>query len=279
MSNPAAMTTEPLLVGLDVGTTNVKALIVRPNGETVALSTAPQETEYPHPGWASHSPEGIWELCCRVLREAVSQLPDPTQIAGVAVASMGEAGVTLDEDGEPTYEIIAWFDRRTVQQTEQFTAQIGAEELFAITGAELQPIYTAPKLMWIRDTQPEAWARTRRFLNVSAYIAFRLGAEMAQDHSLASRTGLFDLRTRDWSDQLLGIAGLRRDLFADLTAGWNTHWLGFSSCRGIHRLAGRNRDRHGRPRPPLRCTRGGGYPAGRCSRFDRHCGGFAGRAG
>lgn len=209
----------PLLVGLDVGTTNVKAVIVRPDGETVALASVSQETEYPQPGWASHNPERIWELSCQVLREAVGQVSDPRQIAGIAVASMGEAGVTLDEYGQPTYDVIAWFDRRTVLQTDRFSAQISADELFAITGTELQPIYTAPKLMWIRDMQPEAWARTRKFLNVSAYIAYRLGAEMAQDHSLASRTGLFDLRTRAWSDPLLTIAGLPRVVFADLTPG------------------------------------------------------------
>lgn len=209
----------PLLVGLDVGTTNIKAVIVRPDGEMVALASVPQEIDYPHPGWASHRPERIWELCCQVLRDAVRRLPDPHQIVGIAVASMGEAGVTLDEHGRPTYDVIAWFDRRTVLQTDRFSAQIGTDELFAITGAELQPIYTAPKLMWLRDQQPEAWASTRTFLNVSAYIAYRLGADPAQDHSLASRTGLFDLRTRDWSDRLLSIAGLRRDLFAELTPG------------------------------------------------------------
>jgi xylulokinase len=219
LSAVVAARSTPLLVGLDVGTTNVKALIVRPNGETVALATAEQEIDYPHPGWASHNPERIWELCCQVLREAVSRTPDPRNIVGIAVASMGEAGVTLDQQGEPTHDVIAWFDRRTVQQTDQFSAQIAADELFAITGAELQPIYTAPKLMWIREAQPDAWARTRKFLNVSAYIAFRLGAGMAQDHSLASRTGLFDLRTRDWNDRLLAIAGMRRDLFAALAPG------------------------------------------------------------
>ncbi len=209
----------PLLVGLDVGTTNIKAAIVRPNGQTVAIASAHQEIDYPHPGWASHKPERIWELCCQVLREAIAQIPNPAHIQGVAVASMGEAGVTLDAHDDPTYDVIAWFDRRTVQQTDQFSAQIDPDELFAITGTELQPIMTAPKLMWIRDAQPEVWARTRRFLNVSAYVARRLGADYAQDHSLASRTGLFDLRCRDWSGRLMEIAGLTPDMFGELAPG------------------------------------------------------------
>jgi xylulokinase len=209
----------PLLVGLDVGTTNVKALIVRPDGSTEAMATAAQETMYPRPGWASHDPERLWEICCGVLREAVAKIHDPRRVVSIAVASMGEAGVTLDDRGNPTHEIIAWFDRRTVLQTDRFAARLSPDELFAITGSALQPIMTAPKLMWIQDEQPGAWARTRKFLNVSAYVAFRLGAVATQDHSLASRTGLFDLRARDWSDWLLETAGLERELFGDLTPG------------------------------------------------------------
>jgi xylulokinase len=209
----------PLLVGLDVGTTNVKAVVVRPDGSTVAIATAPQETSYPRPGWASHDPERLWQICCRVLRDATGQLSDPSRIVSIAVASMGEAGVTLDGQGAPTFDVIAWFDGRTVVETDRFAAQISADDLFAITGSELQPIMTAPKLMWIRDNEPEAWARTVRFLNVSAYIAYRLGAAPSQDHSLASRTGLFDLRTCSWSNRLLEIAGLDASLFAELTPG------------------------------------------------------------
>jgi xylulokinase len=219
LTNSGADRTGPLLVGLDVGTTNIKAVVVRPNGEPVAIASAQQEIDYPQPGWACHKPERIWEICCQVLRDAVAQVPDPGQIQGVAVASMGEAGVTLDEHGEATYDVIAWFDRRTVQQTDQFSAQIDSDELFAITGTELQPIMTAPKLMWIRDALPEVWARTRTFLNVSAYVAHRLGADYAQDHSLASRTGLFDLRCRDWSDRLMEIADLNPGIFGDLAPG------------------------------------------------------------
>lgn len=217
--NGQSQTDDPLLVGLDVGTSSVKALIVRPNGETAALVTAAQEIEYPHPGWASHKPDRLWEIAAKVLREAVAQIESPSQIVGIAVASMGEAGVTLDAAGTPTYDVIAWFDRRTVPQTDRFASEIAPDDLFAITGTELQPIMTAPKLMWVREEHPEVWARTSRFLNVSAYIAYRLGARPAQDHSLASRTGLFDLRSRQWSDRLLAIAGLDQSIFGELTPG------------------------------------------------------------
>ena len=210
---------QPLLLGLDVGTTNVKAVVCTPDGTTLALASVPQETSYPRPGWASHNPERIWELCCTVLREVTAAAASAGTIFGLAVASMGEAGVSLDRNGRPTHDVIAWFDRRTVPQTDAFAAQIDPDALFAITGTELQPILTAPKLMWLRENEPDAWARTERFLNVSAYVAHRLGAAPAQDYSLASRTGLFDLRTLEWDDRLLGITGLDRALFGELNPG------------------------------------------------------------
>ena len=210
---------QPLLLGLDVGTTNVKAIVCTAEGRTVALASVAQEIHYPQPGWASHNPDRLWELSCDVLREVTTAAREHGTIAGVAVASMGEAGVTLDRDGQPTHDVIAWFDRRTISQMDAFAAQIEADDLFAITGTVLQPILTAPKLMWIRENDPHAWRRTPSFLNVSAYIAHRLGADAAQDFSLASRTGLFDLRTRHWDDRLLGIAGLNASLFGELNPG------------------------------------------------------------
>ncbi|HRA48660.1 MAG TPA: FGGY family carbohydrate kinase, partial [Thermomicrobiales bacterium] len=213
------MNDAPLLIGLDIGTTNVKAVAVDVTGQPVAIASLPQVITYPRPGWAEHDPETVWNLACQVLRDVTSQIDQPERIAGIAVASMGEAGVTLDAHGQPTGPIIAWFDRRTVAQTDRFAAAIDDEALFKITGTLLQPILTAPKLMWLQDAEPDDWRRTVRFLNVSAWIAHRLGADPCQEHSLASRTGLFDLRTRNWSDPLLEIAHLRPDHFGTLTQG------------------------------------------------------------
>jgi xylulokinase len=220
VKNPVQATRDgPLLVGLDVGTSTVKAVVVDVHGQTVAIASRPQATDYPRPGWASHDPAAVWDICCTVLREAIAGVKQPDRIAAVAVASMGEAGVTLDRAGQPTGPIIAWFDRRTVAQTDRFAAAIDDDALFAITGTVLQPIMTAPKLMWLAETEPDMWQRTDRFLNVSAWIAHKLGAEPAQDYSLASRTGLFDLESRTWSQRLLDISGLDASLFGQLAPG------------------------------------------------------------
>ncbi|MEA2526617.1 MAG: hypothetical protein QOF73_3844, partial [Thermomicrobiales bacterium] len=186
----------PLLIGLDIGSTNVKAVVYEPDGRTVASASVPTVTHYPRPTWAFYRPDELWARAVQVLREAIADVDDPRRIAGIAVASMAEAGVPLDRHGHPTYDAIAWFDRRTIPQRDWLGRAIGEDMLFARTGLSLQPIWSLCKLLWIKENEPEAWARTVRWLNVADFIAYKLSGEPATDWSLASRTLAFDIRRR-----------------------------------------------------------------------------------
>lgn len=210
---------DPLLLGLDIGSTNIKAAIYEPNGLAVAIASVPQETQYPHVSWANYDPRRLWELCCQVIRTAVELVGDRAHIVSVAVTSFGEAGVLLDAEGQPTTDMIAWFDRRSLAQCRQFAAGIEPDRLFSICGTVVQQIMTAPKLMWHREHEPDAWARSEIFLNTADYIAWLLSGQQAQSLSLASRTALLDLRARDWSDELLGLAGIERTFLPQIAEG------------------------------------------------------------
>jgi len=210
------MANEPLLAGVDIGTTNIKAVIFEPDGQMVAEASTPTIIHYPQPGWAYYDPEEMWQSVVKVLRQATGQLVDPGRIAGVAVASVGEAGVPLDGTGQPTYDAIAWFDQRTQPQVEWLAANIGRERLFEITGLSLQPIFGLCKLLWIKENQPDSFGRTVRWLNMADYIAFRLSAVPATDYSLASRTLGLNLERLEWDKALIKEMGLSPDLLAPL---------------------------------------------------------------
>ncbi|MFL5759279.1 MAG: L-fuculokinase [Thermomicrobiales bacterium] len=209
---------DPLLVGLDMGSTSVKAVVYEPTGKAVARASVPSAVHYPRPAWAHYSPDELWAQAVHVLREAVEKLDDPRRIAGIAVASVGEAGVPLDEDGNPTYDFIAWFDQRTLKQQAFVEQAVGEDRCFEITGLSIAPIFSLCKLLWIKDNHPDAWNRTRRWLHVADYVAYRLSGAQATDWSLASRTMAFDIRKRVWSDELLKIVGIDRALFAEPVA-------------------------------------------------------------
>ena len=105
-----------LLLGLDVGTTSVKAVVYRTDGTAAGASSLPTPTHIPRPGWAFYSPDELWQTVVRAIRGALADLPNPEQIASVAVASVGESGVLVDAAGAATTDCIAWFDIRTRPQ-------------------------------------------------------------------------------------------------------------------------------------------------------------------
>ena len=212
---------DPLLIGIDVGTTNIKALIFDPS----------RSRNRPRTGQNAHTPSTdrmgvlqtamkLWETVCSVLKDTVTQLDNPANITGIATASIGETGIPIDKRGKPTSPAIAWFDQRTRPQCEQLQKIFDRDELFSLTGLPLQPISGLCKILWIREQHPEAFARTTTWLNTADYIAFRLSGIPATDYSLASRTLAFDLHRRQWANDLLSEVRLSPNLFAPLcTAG------------------------------------------------------------
>lgn len=210
------MSNTPLLVGIDVGTTNIKAVIFDPSGQTVAQASVLTPTHYPRPNWAYYDPEELWQATASALRQATQQLDDVGRLVSVAVASIGETAVPIDATGQPIYEAIAWFDRRTQPQVEWLEQTIGKDQLFAVSGLSLQPIFGLCKILWIKENEPEVFARIRHWLNTADYIAYRLCGVPATDFSLASRTLALNLAAGHWADDLLLDIGLPPDLFAPL---------------------------------------------------------------
>ena len=210
------MTAEPLLIGADIGTTNIKAVAFNPDGRVVAHASTPTPTHYPRPGWAYHDPEELWRSFVAALRKATDQLDDTDRIASIAITSFSEAAVPLDAHDRPTSEVIAWFDKRTQPQAEWLDQTVGQDRLFSLTGLSLQPIFGLCKLLWLKENEPDAFARTTSWLNVADYIAFRLSGERATDYSLASRTLALDLPRLRWAEGLLKEVNVPSAIFAPL---------------------------------------------------------------
>jgi len=209
------MTQDPLLVGLDIGTTNIKALVFTPDGTQIASASAPTPTYTPRPGWAYYKPEELWQAAVTVLREVTGQVA-ADHIVSIAVASMGEAGVPLDAQNNILYDAIAWYDARTQPQAEWLGETIGKDRIFHTTGLSLQPIFGLCKLLWLKENEPDIFSKAVRWLNISEYIAFRLSGEQATEYSLASRTMALDIVKREWAEDVLSEVGLSSDIYAPL---------------------------------------------------------------
>ena len=185
------------LVGIDVGTSGVKAIALSPTGEILARAEHDYPLSTPQAGWAEQDP-GDW---ARAADAAIMGL-------GVEPASIGWSGqmhglVVLDESGDVLRPAILWNDQRTAAECAEIEERVGLERLIQLTGNRALTGFTAPKLLWVRNHEPETFARVRHVLLPKDYVRFRRTGEHAIDVADASGTLLFDVANRRWSDDVL----------------------------------------------------------------------------
>lgn len=202
------------LLGIDVGTTNWKAVVFSQTGDILGSASTAAQTLCDDTGY-SYSAEGIWRAVAGVVRKALTDRGTAAPDA-VGVASMGETGVPISIDGSPVHPSITWFDTRSNGQADELRRRVGAEKLFRITGLDPHPMFSLPKIAWIRDNDPAAFGRIHRWLSVADYISYRLTGCLATDYSLASRTLALDLDTGRWSDEILQDMNIPESIFPPL---------------------------------------------------------------
>ena len=183
-----------VLIGLDVGTSGVKAIAISPEGEILATADESYSTSTPHPGWSEQDPEDWW----RAAEACLARLP-----AGpVGLSAQIHGLVTLGTDERVLRPAILWNDQRTTAECEEIEARVGLERLIALTGNRALTGFTAPKLLWLRKHEPETYARIRHILLPKDYVRLRLTGDHAIDAADASGTLLFDVAGRRWSEEV-----------------------------------------------------------------------------
>jgi xylulokinase len=185
------------LVGIDVGTTGVKAIAVSPDGEVVASSEEGYPLSTPHPGWSEQDPDD-W---LRAGEKALGSLAVDRRALGFSGQMHGL--VCLDEHDRVLRPAILWNDQRTGEQCAEIEERVGLERLIGLTGNRALPGFTAPKLLWLRRHEPDVFERIRRIALPKDYVRLRLTGEWAIDAADASGTLLFDVAGRRWSDEVL----------------------------------------------------------------------------
>lgn len=198
------------LLGIDVGTTGCKAAAFTPEGRPLSMAYQEYDVRSPSPGQAELDPGEVWAKIVTVIRQAAEGAGnDPVQ--ALSVSSLGEAVVPVGRDRSILGPSILNFDRRGAEYLQGLHGLLGPEELYRINGNPLENWYTLPKLLWIRDREPELYARTYKFLHWGSFVPFMLGAEPAIDYSLANRSLLFDMDGACWSDRIAGKAGIQKE--------------------------------------------------------------------
>lgn len=204
---------DELLLGIDVGTTNVKAALATPEGKVVAQARAGYPTRRPQPGWAEQDPRDWWKGVVVATREALRAADaKPGQVSGIGVSGQGCAVTLVNEAGDILRPAITSMDTRSVSQCEWLREHHG-EEIFRVNGKQPAPYNADPALMWLMEREPDSLAATRCSLTTTGYVNFLLTGETVENVSDASILFAFDLRKGTWSEGLIEKFGLPSKLY------------------------------------------------------------------
>jgi xylulokinase len=189
-----------VLFGIDVGTTATKGVVIDPDGGVLARAEAEYPLSTPRPGWSEQDPEDWWRATEKVLSDLTQAAGDP---AGIGLSGQMHGLVAMDANDTVLRPAILWNDQRTQAECEEIERTIGLERLIGLTGNRALTGFTAPKLLWLRIHEPDAYEKIARIALPKDYVRLRLTGEHATDVSDASGTLLLDVANRAWSQEVL----------------------------------------------------------------------------
>src|ERR671921_2052985 len=202
------------LLGIDVGTGGSRALVVDEGGRVVASATVEHEPfASPQTGWAEQDARDWWRASEAAVREVLNaEGVRAEEIACVGLTGQMHGAVLLDERDEPLRPSIIWCDVRTHEQCRALTEAVGAARLIQLVSNPALEGFTLPKMLWVREREPELWGRVRSVLLPKDYVRLRLTGEKATDVADASGTLLFDVARRRWSEEMLAAAEIEESI-------------------------------------------------------------------
>ncbi len=204
-----------LFAGIDLGTSSVKLLLMDENGEIKNIVSKEYELYFPHPGWSEQHPEDWYAQSMAGLNELLEGF-DRSQLAGISFGGQMHGLVILDENDNVIRPAILWNDGRTVKENDYLNNEIGKETLSAYTANISFTGFTAPKILWVYNNEPENFARIKKIMLPKDYLAYRLTGVHCTDVSDASGMLLLDVKNRCWSKEMCDICHITEDMLPQL---------------------------------------------------------------
>ena len=207
------------LIGIDVGSQSVKGVLCDPDGSPLATAAHPCGMTHPASGWAEQDPAEWQAGICAVVRTLLATAAiGPSEVACIGLACQVDGVVPVDRELRPLRPAIIWLDKRAVTQAGRLVSALGADALFRTTGLVADASHTAPKMMWLRDEEPDVFRESALLLAPAAFLLGWLTGRPLQDHANASSSLVYDVARRAWSEPLLEAAGLDTGLLAPIAA-------------------------------------------------------------
>ncbi|MCR5331288.1 MAG: xylulokinase [Lachnospiraceae bacterium] len=210
-----------LYIGVDLGTSAVKLLLMEGNGEIKKIVSKEYPLYFPNPGWSEQKPEDWWEQVVAGIRKLTAEC-DRSKVAGISFGGQMHGLVILDKDDNVIRPAILWNDGRTQKQTDYLNNVIGKDKLVELTANIAFAGFTAPKILWVKENEPENFAKICKIMLPKDYIAYKLTGSFCTDVSDASGMLLLDVKNRSWSREMLDICGISIDKMPKLYESYET---------------------------------------------------------
>src|SRR5574344_1102482 len=205
----------PYLLGVDLGPSGTKTVLFKDDGSVVASKTIEYPLYQPKNGWAEQNPLDWWHATCETCKAVIAKSGiNSKEIKGIGISGQMHGLVMLDKSGNVIRKSIIWCDQRTANECEEITQKVGSEKLIEITANPALTGFTASKILWVRNNEPENYAKCAHILLPKDYIRYMLTGEFATEVSDASGMQLLDVPKRQWSDEVLSKLGIDKSLLA-----------------------------------------------------------------
>ncbi len=202
------------LVAHDLGTSGNKATLFTVDGELIKSTVSSYDTNYFNANFVEQDPSDWWQAVCDSSRQLMEGI-DPQAVAAVSFSGQMMGTLCVDKDGTPLRPHIIWADMRAVKEQEEILSKIDAWDFYRMTGHRASASYSLAKLLWVKNNEPDVYAKTAKVLHAKDYIVFKMTGKFMTDYSDASGTNAFDLNKFEWSSEILDAVGVDMDLFPE----------------------------------------------------------------
>ena len=210
---------KPYLLGIDIGTSACKVAVFEKSGTVVAAANGDYPVYYPKEGWAEQNPEEWWSAVCQAVKKAIQKAGiAPEEIAGIGIDGQSWSAIAMDKDGNVLTNTPIWMDTRAQSICDRLNEEIGAEQIFEVSGNSLQPSYTTAKILWYKENLPEVYQRIHKILQSNSYIAYKLTGVMSQDVSQGYGLHCFDMRKATWDEDMCRKLGIPMEFLPEICA-------------------------------------------------------------
>lgn len=209
------METAKYILAVDIGTSSCKSTVFDRGGRAIVSASCDYPVYYPAPSYAEQKPEEWWNGFCKIMGEILTVIK-PSDIASVGVAGQGWSAIMVDKSGEVLFNNPIWMDNRAEDACTEITRRVPGDDIFNLCGNQVAPMYTTPKILWLKQQHPDVFKRVYKVLQSNSYFVYKLTGQFTQDTSQGYGLHFFDMKSCEWDRDMAAAMGINPGLMPDL---------------------------------------------------------------